>query len=88
MKIDWMNDELTEARVTRGWWKWQQVALITRRADADAVKRYVRWAFASGRKFDHSELVEGERENELERRADAADWLPVSAMPAARVVKR
>lgn len=32
MKIEFLNDDLTEARVTRGFWRWKEQALVRRLA--------------------------------------------------------
>ena len=29
MKIDWLNEEMTRARVTRGFWWWRRWAVVT-----------------------------------------------------------
>ena len=36
LKIEWLNDEMTEAIVTRGWWRWQKQAHVARAPDCDA----------------------------------------------------
>ena len=90
MKIEWLNDEMTEARVTRGWWR-QEVAHV-----CYVVPKYESnyWTFVpSGDKVDQSlttficrsQVAEKDRRLEQKR---GANWQPVWAMPAAKVVRR
>lgn len=86
MKIEWLNSDLTEARVTRGWWRWKRVAHVK-------YTPITIWRFASG--DDVGDLwvpLQGARTEEMERREQQAlrdrNWQPVSSPPVAKVVRR
>lgn len=86
MRIDWLNDDLTEARVTRGFWWWKKQATITRVASGGL------------RSCRHPEFVDGNRERAgmmctlccavFGNLDDTPAWKPVRSLPAAKVVRR
>lgn len=83
MKIEWLNDDMTQCLVTKGWFKKRQ-ALITRD------KRTEKWQHIDGEDYWDSwrgNPVEYTREELLKVRANAARWQPVTNLPKAKVVK-
>jgi hypothetical protein len=84
MRIDWLNDDLTEARVTRGFWWWKRVTIL--RGTHPPV-----WSYPSGEQMLDGALIlllDRKRRRELLRRGFDRNWQPVRSLPSARVVKR
>jgi hypothetical protein len=79
MTIQWLNDELTEAIVTRGWLWWKRQAHVRRGSGIPLT-----WRYASDRH------VGGGLRHALERRRNRergdTDWQPVRPLPKAKVV--
>jgi hypothetical protein len=98
MKIEWLNTDLTEAIVTRGWWrpKWTRVV----RTCGSPVPSYNWWFTATERRvsdvdYHLARAVEVAREAEMKRRereanriADDRDWLDTGRFPRARLIER
>lgn len=85
MKIEFLNAELTEARVTRGWWRWKRVA-VAKRHGVDP-KFSMPWFYVpSGDPADGlMAALEGERDRQLAQRRVDRNWQPVAALPVAKV---
>lgn len=89
MKITWLNPQLTEALVTRGWWRWKRQARVQSKSGA-----YERWVFAGTdvevdwkvRRYlnDAVTQIYVERIREAER----SNWQPASSLPEAKAVRR
>jgi hypothetical protein len=85
VKIEWLNDDLRAARLTRGVLWWKQVACVKRISNDDYRSR--RWAHcASGNICDESQHVEDTRTLEIARRRSVNDWQPVRQLPHARLL--
>lgn len=98
MKIEWLNDECTEAIVTRGWFRkrWAHVKRGNRLVSGDysdtyrdcwvfaATGRYVGWRTDSALDGD---IARRKAQRERDRIA-GKEWVPVPALPAARLVER
>lgn len=94
MKISWLNEDCTEAIVTRGWWRPKSAEVKRIEMPEPQHPPKDGWVFANtGR---HVILVDfwlaGELEScrtkELERRANDRDWLDTGRFPRAQVVGR
>ncbi len=87
MRIHWLNDELTEAIVTRGiWWRKRQ-AHVKHEAGTMYTWRYM----PSVREVEVSvcrAIIRAARikRKRRDRSAGAVDWQPVRSLPKARVV--
>jgi hypothetical protein len=84
VRIDWLNDEMTEARVTKGWLWWKRAALVKR------LSEYI-WKFqSSNRDIDDGTRwkLNDARDEEMARRRDIEDWQPVKPLPPARMLRR
>lgn len=79
MKVEWLNDDLDQARVVIGHLWWKRCAMVQRREPEE-------WAEGSGthwwtfvpseRKFPLWEQLEQERDRERARRDHQEDWAP------------
>jgi hypothetical protein len=86
VKIEWLNDELSEARLFRGVLWWKRVAHIKRTNPLDYRSR--RWRHhPSGNICGESEYVDGMRDAEFARRSEMGDWQPIRPLPRARLVR-
>lgn len=90
MKIEWLNDEMTKARLTRGLLWWKQVALVEeRKLEGDIPLRY--WAFLpSGDECGallRMDLNNRRAYEEGRRDFDAREqnWRSATAVPVARI---
>lgn len=84
MRIDWKSPAMTEAFVTRGWWR-QRVAHVY----ADGSSGLVAWKFAAtGRECDWDLGIELTRARDAARlkAQTSAEWIAVRSMPTARRV--
>lgn len=84
MRIQWLNDEKTEAYVTRGIWWWRRVAVVRR--NSQPLKREYNadkwWVYAAINKW-----VEHELDAQLEERRDEdRTWARPGSLPSARVL--
>lgn len=99
MVIQWLNSDMTEALVTRGWWRWKRQAHVVYLEPHEVVgyPRLRGWYHvATQRACDHR-LVQligkhSGREARKQHRALVAErergnWQPVRSLPKARVVK-
>ena len=88
MRIEWLNADMTEARVTRGRLWWRRVALVRRLKDGHVIdkgytsERTLHWVYAAintwcGRSMD--EALDA-------RRDDERTWVRLEDLPEARVV--
>ena len=91
MRIEWLNDEMTEAVVTRGVWRWKRRALVKLQPRPKTYdQENAVWAYAiSGKdcEYDLVSSLDSCRKSTRKRRQHEQDWQPVSPMPRARVVK-
>ena len=81
MKIEWLNDDCTEAYVTKGWFR-------KRRAHVYRDKDSYRWTFVTSKR-----RVEQTFQGWISDRREKAmttdrEWQPVRALPPARLVER
>lgn len=90
MKIEWLNDEMTEAIVTRGalWWKKQAHVKQERDAIGPSVWRFVLTGEIIGGEL-HRLLIFDAVGIKLraDRERQERNWQPVRALPPARVVR-
>jgi hypothetical protein len=87
MKIEWLNDDYTEARITKGWFRKRQahVRRITREEWAKQGSSKWFWRFVpSGNDTGLHEMMECCRAEALV----SDDWQPLSTIPQAKVVRR
>jgi hypothetical protein len=91
MKIEWLNDEMTEARLIRGWFR-KQHATVKLTPMRHVSGNY--WAFApSGDEVGDSirRAIEHDKRCEEWRRKEAikeSNWQPLRSLPSARVVTK
>ena len=86
MKIEWLNDEMTEAIVTRGWLWLKRRAHVERFEPEHTYDP--RWRHVESKNVDSSVSweCECERDYVIEQRRLDGDWQPVRSLPKARVV--
>lgn len=92
MRITWLNPSLTEALVTRGWWRWKRQAMVQSVQSKSGA--YDKWVFAGTdvevdwkvRRYLNDAITEiyVKRIREAER----CNWQLVSSLPEAKAVKR
>lgn len=86
MRIEWLNENMREARLTRGFWRWKRVAIVKRELGES-------WQYAVS-----GDLVETRIKEAIDiaywevRRAQDLDklnrnWQPARPVPSARVIK-
>lgn len=91
MKIEWLDDALTEACLTRGWWR-KQYAIVKLTPMKHVSGNY--WAFApSGDEvpLDLARKIDRDRDfADWRRRSERfhANWKPVEPLAVAKVVRR
>jgi hypothetical protein len=87
MRIEFLNDSLTEARVTRGWWRWKRVAVVKQAG-------FILWHYASGDEVDRamsehlSMFAIDKREAAKRRQEQLRNWQPLSPLPQAKAVRK
>lgn len=89
MKIDWLNSDMTEAQLTRGWWRWKRRAVVVRFEPEHSWDP--RWKhMESGKVMESGEsyCIETERSEAMQRHENERDWQPVRDVPRARLVER
>lgn len=86
MKIEWMNDELTRVRITKGIFRRRRAELV-RKADKFYGDRWYFVVSGSG-SYRLSWKLEAFRDREIKRRKEAVDWISAVPFPKAQLVKR
>ena len=84
MRIEWLNGEMTEALVIKGWFRKRQARLLRTEYYGPV------WKFAvSGNEAGGSlrRALESERRREERRREIDRDWQPVESLPSARLLR-
>jgi len=89
MKVEWLNDDMTHARVVIGWWR-KHTAEVRRLSEEEWQQQAgsLWWRFVpSDRPVDFSigRKLGARRSRILEVRRRAEDWQPVGALPRAEV---
>lgn len=88
MKIEWLDNELTQAIVYRGVFR-KRAAYVRRITQEEWDKQSHRnwWRFvASDRVFPHNEWMERRRMLARHYGDERRDWLPVNELPRARAL--
>jgi hypothetical protein len=93
VKIEWLNAEMTEARVTRGFWWWKRVAFVRRDekgeeetldyGDGESETWVMRWYYPASElwcSYYLNRRIENERARDL-------SWQRVRPVPRARLLK-
>jgi hypothetical protein len=78
VKIEWLNEKMTEAIVTRGWWRWRTRAHVIQASDGDWMfVKTSAWAWDINRdlKFARAEAIK------------SSPWEPIRKLPRAKVVQ-
>lgn len=82
MKIDWSDEALTEARVTRGWWKWKRSAIVKLTTDEETGTSTWRYRIHRGPEVDDETKAALRRERYWPRLTGTMN----AGLPVARVV--
>ena len=85
MKIEWLNDDCTEAYVIKGWFRkrrahvrWQQIKPFD----------YCGWVYLPSERRVVGDVVVDTLNAQRERSRKEQDWQPIRALPPARLVER
>jgi hypothetical protein len=88
VKVEWLNDQRTFARVSRGWFWWRRVAVLYRSKTSNRDQDPIYWAYEISDRFTSARI---DRFLERERNWYPADWRKVgdgAPLPAARILDR
>lgn len=91
MTIEWLDEECTEAIVTRGWFRKESAEVIRNHGGQN---NHWNWYFKNtGRcvcDVDYSlgETIESRRDWARKRIADSRDWVDTGRFPKARLLER
>ena len=93
MKVEWLNDELTEAQLTKGWFRKLTARAIRGSKWNKDTKKYdatdYRWYYPDGTHIKDGKWwcsMEKRRDAELQRRMLRGNWIPVAKLPKAVVL--
>jgi hypothetical protein len=91
MNVEWLNDERTEARITKGWWRWRRRAYVTRMRDwcspPEGGFTQCWWKFTvSGQLVSGWTSTRVEWKRDWDRDWSRQDWQRVGTLPAAKLV--
>lgn len=91
MKIVWLNDDFTEAVVTKGRLWWKREAIVERVAEEHSYDGH-RWRFSQSRnwigRYSYlGKLLDKEHAYRVARVEQASDWQPVRRLPKAKLLR-
>lgn len=88
MKVEWLNAEMRMAILTRGFWRWRRVAVVSRELLGD-------WKYIPSGDVVESEIVSriersywGIFRKRIDRERQERNWTPTETLPRARLVER
>ncbi len=98
MKITWLNDEMTEAVITRGWWRKKQASVVRSKDSKDEFRHDYEWkrhwffvetGYLIGKGYSIKlEKARQRRTAEAEWKSrHGKEWVPVVGLPRARLLK-
>jgi hypothetical protein len=79
MKIEWLNDDKTEARVTKGWFRKRSAIVYI-----EVIGGY--WRFRSNRE-QVGWWVDMGLDDARKKAVQASPWIPVEPLPRARLLR-
>jgi hypothetical protein len=87
VKIEWLNDEMTEAIVTVGWFRKRQ-ARVRIEHNVYSADSWHHVTTGNGLSDAQRRVLNRTRESVFRDRAAAKEWQPVRSLPPARVVSK